>query len=57
MVKVKSDRGVKFAKELIDKVLGEDAAKIENFEPQEYTFKYMSDSRLIAANLAKPGKM
>ncbi len=52
MVKVKSERGVKFAKELIDVVFAELQPK-KNFEPEVYKFPYMSDRKLVENGLAK----
>lgn len=52
MVRVKSARGVKFAKELVAKVFEGVPAK-KGFAPQEYKFKYQSDRQLVEHNLAK----
>ena len=52
MVKVKSLRGVKFAKELIDKALIGLKDK-KNFETQVYKFAKKSNAQLIKLNLAK----
>ena len=52
MVKVRSARGVKFAKELVAKVFEGVPAK-KGFVPQEYKFKYQSDRQLVEHNLAK----
>ena len=52
MVKVKSQRGVKFAKELVNDVCaGLDPKK--NFIATKYDFPYMSDKKLVANGLAK----
>lgn len=51
-VKIKSTRGLKFAKEIIDSVLtGID--KKANFEPEKFKFKYQSDASLVKNGLAK----
>ena len=52
MIKVRSERGVKFAKELID-VVFKDLQPKKNFQPETYDFPYMSDKKLIENNLAK----
>ena len=52
MVKVKSERGVKFAKELID-VMFKDLTPIDGFEPQKYTFARRTDKQLLEQDLAK----
>lgn len=52
MVKIKSERGVKFAKELIDKLL-EGVNKIDNYTPEKVDLKYLSDKKLIELKLAK----
>ncbi len=52
MVKIKSERGVKFAKELID-IICKDLPAKKNFEPEVYKFPYMSDKKLIENGLAK----
>ena len=52
MIKVKSDRGVSHAKELIDAVLeGVDLKK--DFVPEDYTRPYKNDEELIKEGLAK----
>ena len=52
MVKVKSERGVKFLKELID-VICKDLGKKKVFVPEQYKFPRMSEKKLIEAGLAK----
>ncbi len=52
MMKVKSERGVKYAKQLIDLVFDEVERK-PNFEAEEYKFEYASDTELIEQGLAK----
>lgn len=52
MVKVKSERGVKFAKELMDEVC-KDLGLKKNFVAENYEFPYMSDRKLIEKGLAK----
>lgn len=52
MVKVKSQRGVKFAKELMDEVCAGLEAK-KNFAAENYDFPYMSDRKLVENGLAK----
>lgn len=52
MVKVKSQRGVKFAKELMNEVCKELDAK-KNFVAENYYFPYMSDRKLVENGLAK----
>lgn len=52
MIKVKSSRGVKFAKELMNEVCAELDAK-KNFTPAKYDFPYMSDRKLVENGLAK----
>lgn len=52
MVKVKSERGVKFAKELID-VMFKGLTPIEGFVPQKYNFARRSDKQLLELDLAK----
>lgn len=52
MVKIKSARGVKFAKELVDVVCAE-LGKKKNFVPETYKFPYMSDIKLVENGLAK----
>ncbi len=52
MVKVKSTRGVKYAIELIDKML-EGVNKTANFEPTTFSEPYMSDAKLLQKGLAK----
>lgn len=52
MVKVKSDRGLKYAKELIDTVLS-DLVKNENYEQADYKIIYKSDKELFAEGLIK----
>ena len=52
MVKVKSPRGVKFAKELIDKAFIDLVEKID-FVPEIYRFPKKSTAQLIRENLAK----
>ncbi len=52
MVKVKSDRGLKFAKELVDIVL-DGLAKNEKYEPVDYKIPYKSDKQLLEEGLIK----
>ena len=52
MIKIKSERGVKFAKELID-VVCKDLQPKKDFAPETYKFPQMSDKKLIENNLAK----
>ena len=52
MVKVKSERGVKFLKELID-VICKDLGKKKVFVPEQYKFPRMSEKKLIEEGLAK----
>ena len=52
MVKIRSARGVKFAKELIDIVCANLGTK-KNFSPETYKFNYMSDIKLVENGLAK----
>ena len=52
MVKIKSSRGVKFAKELIEKVFKNVEPK-KNFIPEKYSFPYKSTRQLINLELAK----
>ena len=52
MVKVKSERGVKFAKELIN-VVCTGLKPVKNFTPVTYKFTRMSDKKLIENGLAK----
>ena len=52
MVKVKSQRGVKFAKELMAEVC-KDLAPKKNFVPENYDLPYMSDIKLVENGLAK----
>ncbi len=52
MVKIKSNRGVKFAKELIEKVF-ENVEPKKNFTPEKYSFPYKSNRQLINLELAK----
>ena len=52
MVKVKSGRGVKFAKELIDKAFV-DLVENVNFVPEVYSFPKKSTAQLVRENLAK----
>ncbi|MBE7084661.1 MAG: hypothetical protein E7368_01240 [Clostridiales bacterium] len=52
MVKVQSDRGLKFAKELVDFVLA-DLEKNENYEAVDYTIPYKSDKQLYEEGLIK----
>lgn len=52
MVKVKSQRGVKFAKELMAEVCKELTPK-KNFVPEKYNFPYMSNRKLVTNGLAK----
>jgi len=56
MIKIKSDRGVKFAKELID-TLFKDVEQNPNFEPESYYMAYKPDSQLIEEGLAKTTKI
>ncbi|MBQ9513416.1 MAG: hypothetical protein IJR66_00330 [Clostridia bacterium] len=52
MVKVKSERGVKRAKELIDTVF-DGFKKKQEFVPVKYKFPYRSDKQLLKEGLAK----
>ncbi|MBP5466850.1 MAG: hypothetical protein J6Y43_04750, partial [Clostridia bacterium] len=52
MVKIKSARGAKFVKELVDAVC-EGLSVRKNFVPAKYDFTYMSDAKLIEKGLAK----
>ena len=52
MVKVKSSRGVMYAKQLIDMLL-EGVDKDVKYIPEEYDFKYVGDKTLIRNGLAK----
>ena len=52
MIKIKSTRGVKFAKELIDKLL-DGVDKLDGFTPDKVDLKYLSDKKLIELKLAK----
>ena len=52
MIKVKSQRGVKFAKELMAEVC-KDLAPKKNFVAENYEFPYMSDRKLVENGLAK----
>ena len=52
MVKIKSSRAVKFAKELIDEIL-KDVAKKDEYVPEPIDLKYRSDKQLIELGLAK----
>ena len=52
MIKVKSDRSVKYAKELIDIVL-EGVEKKKIYEEESFTVPYMSDDELVKEGLAK----
>jgi hypothetical protein len=52
MVKIKSSRAVKFAKELLDELFKEVAVK-NDYSPETYDLAYMSDKQLIELNLAK----
>ena len=52
MVKVQSERGLKFAKELVDIVLA-DLEKNENYEAVDYTIPYKSDKQLYEEDLIK----
>ena len=52
MVKIKSTRAVKFAKELIDEIL-KDVAKKDEYVPEPIDLKYRSDKQLIELGLAK----
>lgn len=52
MVKVKSARGVKFAKELIN-VVCEGLAPKKNFVAETYDFPYLSDKKLMEKGLIK----
>ena len=55
MVKIKSDRGVKRAIELIDVVLKDDRKRPE-YEAEDFTIPTYSDKKLIQMGLAKYGK-
>lgn len=52
MVKIKSERGVKFAKELVD-VVCEGLPVKNSFTPETYKFPAMSNKKLIENGLAK----
>lgn len=52
MIKVKSERGVKFAKELID-VMFKGLTPIADFKPQKYNFARRTDKQLLENDLAK----
>ena len=52
MIKVKSERGVKFAKELID-VMFKGLTPIADFKPQKYNFARRSENHLLENELAK----
>ncbi len=52
MIKIKSDRGVKFAKQLID-LLFVDLEQDENYVAEDYTYEYMDDDKLLKDGLAK----
>ena len=52
MIKVKSERDVKFAKELID-VMFKGLTPIEDFKPQKYNFARRTDKQLLENDLAK----
>ena len=52
MVKIKSPRGVKFAKELID-IVFEGIEGKKDFVPEKYSFPYKSNRQLINLQLAK----
>lgn len=52
MIKVKSERGVKFAKELID-VMFKGLTPIADFKPQKYNFARRTDKQLLENELAK----
>lgn len=52
MIKIKSERGVKFAKELID-VMFKGLTPIADFKPQKYNFARRSDKQLLENELAK----
>ena len=52
MVKIKSSRAVKFAKELLDELFKEVAVK-DDYLPETYDLAYKTDKQLIEMNLAK----
>ncbi len=52
MVKIKSDRGLKYAKELVDVVL-DGLVKNENYEAVDYKIPYKSDKQLFEEGLIK----
>lgn len=52
MIKVKSERGIKFAKELID-VMFKGLTPIADFKPQKYNFARRTDKQLLENELAK----
>ena len=52
MIKIKSERGVKFAKELIDEIFAGLSQK-KDFVPETYKFARMTDKKLIESGLAK----
>ncbi len=56
MVKVKSNRGVKFAKELISVALN-DLGDKKDFKEEVYKFSKKTNAQLIKLNLAKEGVM
>ncbi len=52
MVKVKSERGLKYAKELVEIVMA-DLVKNENYEAEDFTIPYKSDKELFEEGLIK----
>ncbi|MBO5713980.1 MAG: hypothetical protein J6R83_00955, partial [Clostridia bacterium] len=56
MVKVKSDRGAKYATELVEKML-EGAKKVNDFVEVKYFEPYMNDAKLLNKGLAKIVKL
>lgn len=54
MLRVKSNRAVKYAKELIDVVMANlGLAQVENYEAQDYKFAYKSLEEMLAEDLAR----
>ncbi len=52
MLKIKSDRGLKYAKQLID-ILFADLDKNDKFVPEEFNYSYATDEQLVEQGLAK----
>ena len=54
MIKIKSQRGVKFATELVDALAKEfELQKKADFVPETYKFAYMSDGKLLELGKAQ----